>query len=245
MFHFLNIAINFEKQKNNSNFDYTKIILTTYPVGYELPNQLSSERNPPILVVKGFGNEDKMIRLQSKLLTQKYPNKCFPSLFWAAGFSFSSSQMIEQVPYDPHLPFLFFGEEILMASRLWTQGWRFYAPGENVLYHLWKRSYRPTFREIELPERKELESQAISRMKYLLQLEETTQNKEELEKYGMGNLFSLQQYFDFCGVDLKKLKFTEKAKYGGLEPSLFLDHMFELLSKFANGNQQNKNPVSF
>ena len=33
-----------------------------------------------------------------------------------------------QVPYDPHLPFLFFGEEMMMLARMWTHGWDVFAP---------------------------------------------------------------------------------------------------------------------
>jgi [Skp1-protein]-hydroxyproline N-acetylglucosaminyltransferase len=39
------------------------------------------------------------------------------SPLWASGFSFSRSCMIEEVPYDPHLRHLFFGEEISMVAR--------------------------------------------------------------------------------------------------------------------------------
>ena len=52
-----------------------------------------------------------------------------------------------QVPYDPHLPFLFFGEETSMAARLYTNGWDFFAPTQAVVYHLWSREYRHTFTE--------------------------------------------------------------------------------------------------
>ena len=50
-----------------------------------------------------------------------------------------------QVPYDPHLPPLFFGEETSMAARLYTNGWDFFAPTQAVVYHLWSREYRHTF----------------------------------------------------------------------------------------------------
>jgi len=32
------------------------------------------------------------------------------SLFWAAGFNFSLGRVLTEVPYDPTLDFLFFGE---------------------------------------------------------------------------------------------------------------------------------------
>lgn len=47
--------------------------------------------------------------------------------------------MVQEVPYDPHLPFLFFGEESSMAARLWTHGWDFFSPPHHVIYHLWSR----------------------------------------------------------------------------------------------------------
>ena len=40
-----------------------------------------------------------------------------PSPLWASGFSFSDSSLLVEVPYDPRLPYLFFGEEISMAAR--------------------------------------------------------------------------------------------------------------------------------
>lgn len=43
--------------------------------------------------------------------------------FWGAQFSFSSADVLCEVPYDPQLKMLFFGEEILMAVRYFTHGW--------------------------------------------------------------------------------------------------------------------------
>ena len=43
-------------------------------------------------------------------------------------FSFSSSLSLTRVPYDSRLTGLFFGEETVMAARLWTNGFDFYAP---------------------------------------------------------------------------------------------------------------------
>jgi hypothetical protein len=40
-----------------------------------------------------------------------------PSSLWAAGFSFARSCVLADVPYDPRLAHLFFGEEISMAAR--------------------------------------------------------------------------------------------------------------------------------
>jgi Glycosyltransferase (GlcNAc) len=42
--------------------------------------------------------------------------------FAAAGFMFYAGHMLLEVPFDPHLPYLFDGEEILYSARLWTHG---------------------------------------------------------------------------------------------------------------------------
>lgn len=67
-------------------------------------------------------------------------------MFWVSGYAFSSSDVLKEVPYDPHLQYIFFGEESSMTVRLWTHGWDFFAPPSNFIWHLWSRSYRPVFR---------------------------------------------------------------------------------------------------
>lgn len=54
----------------------------------------------------------------------------------------------EQVPYDPGLRHSFFGEEVSMAARMFTRGWDFFAPPQAVVYHLWSRGHRPSFRQV-------------------------------------------------------------------------------------------------
>ncbi len=51
---------------------------------------------------------------------------------------------------DPELPMLFSGEEILFSARLWTAGYDVFAPGANVVFHLYSTSAstRPKFWEV-------------------------------------------------------------------------------------------------
>ena len=44
--------------------------------------------------------------------------------FLAAGFNFARGSRVVEVPYDPRTPFLFDGEETLLAVRAWTKGRR-------------------------------------------------------------------------------------------------------------------------
>jgi len=207
--------------------DSSKAILTTYPMGYELPNKVPTDLKPPILVAEEFGS-DGMLRLKGKQLTLCF-DKPLRSLFWVSGFAFSKAEVIQEVPYDPHLPFLFFGEEALMNLRLWTHGWDFYAPGENIIFHLWTRDYRHNFREIKVENRIELEKKSIERVMHFLGMKSVEGPLEEEEKYGLGKERSTLDYSTFSGVNFGQKTIEEKARWGGQQQNLFLDNLLNLV----------------
>lgn len=73
-----------------------KAVLTTYPVGYELPHKIpAGETRPTLLVPDGFG-PDGMLRQTGRLLLRKARDP-LPSPLWAAGFSFSASALLVEV----------------------------------------------------------------------------------------------------------------------------------------------------
>jgi hypothetical protein len=113
-----------------------KPILTTYPLPYHLPNSIPSDTSGTILCPSHFHSEDHLLRqvgkrfmivrnmttptsthTQTQEPEQQQDVPIIPSPLWAAGFSFSRASVIRDVPYDPHLKHLFFGEEISMAAR--------------------------------------------------------------------------------------------------------------------------------
>lgn len=149
-----------------------RAILTTYPSSYTLPDdykaggpdtaRLHSGIDPVLLCAREFGASDGFIRIAGKPCSQASIGATpSPALFWAAGFVFAPSAAVREVPYDPHLEDLFFGEESAMAARLWTSGWDFYSPTKVIGYHLWTRKHRPVFREHagEAQEQREKNSQ--------------------------------------------------------------------------------------
>jgi hypothetical protein len=62
------------------------------------------------------------------------PNK---TPFIGAGFFLAYSTWMIDVPYDPYLPFFFHGEEFLIAARLWTRGYDFFVPLQNIISHIY------------------------------------------------------------------------------------------------------------
>jgi len=178
-----------------------KAILTSYPVGYELDCPLPTEIKPSFLVAEEFGT-DGMLRFKGKMLS-KIELKPIKSYFWVSGFAFSRATVINEVPYDPYLPFLFFGEETLMNVRLWTHGYDFFAPSQTLIYHLWDRSYRHNFREIDVTEKEQQEKDSLLRVKYFLGMVEDIKEELEIEKnkYGLGTVRTLEEYQKYLKIE--------------------------------------------
>lgn len=73
-----------------------KPVLTTYPVGYQLPHKIpAGETRPTLLVPDGFGPEG-MLRQTGRLLLRTARDP-LPSPLWASGFSFSGSALLLEV----------------------------------------------------------------------------------------------------------------------------------------------------
>jgi Glycosyltransferase (GlcNAc) len=199
-------------------------IITTYPPGYERSSSnLPSERRPTLLCAKEFSTKDGILRIVAKQLKRQHATPIL-SRFYAAGFAFSAGSVFDDVPYDIHLKNLFFGEESTMAVRLWTHGYDFFAPSETVIFHLWSRSYRPSFREVTTS-RHDGTLQDISNYRMALILNTTPmkqadhivqEGKLEMDKYGCGTKRSLCEYQEFAGVNYSSKAIRTDAELGGM-----------------------------
>jgi|SaaInlStandDraft_5_1057022.scaffolds.fasta_scaffold24251_2 [Skp1-protein]-hydroxyproline N-acetylglucosaminyltransferase len=119
--------------------------LSNYVSTYDMKtgNVLKSPLRGPMYVTKI--EKDNFLRFNAPYV--KSLNKATLSKGWSGCFSFSSSQIILDAPYDPNTPFLFFGEEMDIFARLWTRGWQMYVPSVPICFTLFDRSYRKTFWE--------------------------------------------------------------------------------------------------
>jgi len=59
--------------------------------------------------------------------------------FTAAGYFCAHADFLSEVPFDPFLPWIFMGEEIIMSTRLWTAGYDIFSPTEPVVGHIYVR----------------------------------------------------------------------------------------------------------
>ncbi|CAK4977950.1 unnamed protein product [Aphanomyces euteiches] len=192
-----------------------KPILTTYPMGYRLPNEIPSDVRPTLLCASGFDSHG-LLRQCGKVLKQ-VASKPLPCFFWAAGFAFSQSSVIQEVPYGPSLAFLFFGEENSMAVRLWTHGYDFFAPPEAVVYHLWSRSHRPVFQDTTRAndQREKLAAQSLQRVKDLLEGVDTN------PATALGHVRSIQDFQRAMGVHFESQQIEWTALWSQRNPIEF------------------------
>ena len=177
-----------------------KYVLSHYPPTYEDFNKSISTVTH---ITECFFNEDGILSFKGAIYKNPgdLPRR---NAFVAGGFLFSRGQIVRDVPFDPHLPFLFTGEEILLSIRLFTHGYDVYTPSQNIVYHAYTRSNEPKFWDDHHMDSKD----AIAKVRYILGLEKdlkTIRNeviRNSVDKYGLGNKRSPTEFFRFIGVDI-------------------------------------------
>jgi [Skp1-protein]-hydroxyproline N-acetylglucosaminyltransferase len=210
-----------------------KPILTTYPNDFDrvtrrfvvLPDGTKhpiGSISPTFIRFREFHSRLKFTE-QEKQNFAVTPQVPYPSLFWAAGFSFSLGELIRQVPYDDQCPFLFLGEEMGLAIRYFTHGWDFFAPGVNIVYHLLKRTYRNTFWEQVYKKncvvddttrmaRKQMEEYAVQRTNDLIYGRLSPE-----DPYGLGTVRTVKDWERYAGIDIRAQTATPRS-FAGLSP---------------------------
>lgn len=122
---------------------YPKAILSTYPPGFKVedPPYVGGTVCPRLCTGEFTPEDDGMIRISTGHDCRLEGEQHVPTqvAFIAAGFFFTRAEWLTDVPFDPYLPFVFMGEEIMLSLRSWTHGWDIYAPRKDYFAH----QYRP------------------------------------------------------------------------------------------------------
>lgn len=122
----------------------TRGVLSYYPNGYREGHDQEE-----------FGKKDFMLMCNAQVLPNGMPKlgarwmpvAPHPILqgFAAAGFMFGDAQYVLDTPFDPFLPYMFDGEEVLFSARMWTSGWDLYGPGQSDVFHHYGRPNTPKY----------------------------------------------------------------------------------------------------
>lgn len=233
--------------KTLKNMGFDKSVLSHYIRSdqyYENNDQkYNSVTKIPTICTSSF-NKKGMIVLDAAHDIEIKDSRPKPNAYISGHMLFGSSDFVKEVPFDPNLPYLFMGEEILYSIRLWTNGWDIFTPTKNVIYHYYIRNDNPKFwsdlKEID-------DTDAINKVKYLLELDNIDKNildksiTKNIDIYGLGNVRSLQQYYEFIGLN-KDIK--EQSNNNFCTKSN--DDLYKLLKQFdklqeTNNKENNKN----
>jgi len=133
--------------------------------------------------------------------------------FAAAGYFVAHSDFLREVPFDPFLPWIFMGEEIIMSTRLWTSGYDIFSPSQSVVGHMYVRQHQPKFwetvgREFSPTTHDPLQMMILDRIKYQLGYPEAAKDMigsksllTAVEQYSMGTERILSDYMELIGLD--------------------------------------------
>lgn len=225
-----------ELKKMMAVADRPNPIITNYPP----PDGWKWERTVGLRMCEGYftepGIEAQIVRLEgSREFESTEPATPRFAPYIAAGFFFTSGQFVVDVPFDPYLPWVFMGEEILLSSRAFTNGYHIFSPTINVLAHIYVRRNKPKFwetvgRAFKRPGfHNRLNTIVIRRVKNLLEYPETDDELVwpkslivDKPMYGMGTERTLAQYMEMVGLDqvAKTSKKLEWCHKGELPPVL-------------------------
>jgi hypothetical protein len=184
-------------------------ILTHYPHATE--NMKSQAHTVPVLCKSTFSKDTQLPTLEA--IIKPKTSTPTPVPFMSGGFVFAPGRLLKDVPFDPDLPMLFQGEEILYAARAWTSNYDFFTPTENIVYHVYYRTDAPKFWN-DIPQYKAVQLKTQQKVRKLLGIEKVGRD-DALHKYpyGLGTKRSLQEYYAFAGLNPVSLTSSSEAKF--------------------------------
>ena len=178
-----------------------KSVLSTYPLPFTPPATFNDDR---YVVIKPKAFDVDGVLLQNSGMFPFNGQKLERNPFISAGMLFAESHIIEEVPYDPYIPFT--GEEIALGLRLFTDGYDVYVPNKVIAYH----NYNPAPERPRIWQDKaahdEISRIGRARVRWLCgqTVKETDSNvTRRMDTFGLGYQRSLAQYEEFAQLDFK------------------------------------------
>ncbi|KAL7559540.1 hypothetical protein ACA910_011930 [Epithemia clementina (nom. ined.)] len=202
----------------------TRPVLSHYPPAHTI--DLETRRGQPSSRLCGpvFSRSDlenQIIRLEGGAVWDKQHQETpLFAPFTAAGYFVSHSRMLKEVPFDPFLPWIFMGEEIIMSSRLWTSGYDIFSPTQSVVGHWYVRRHKPKFwesvhRAFTVGVHNPLQMHILDRVRYQMGYPEAAPDLlsdrtilTAVESYTMGRVRPLSLYLTLVGLNMTTKEVT-------------------------------------
>lgn len=158
-----------EAHNASAQIGHSRVILSHYPLEYKVEdNSIPPDHNEiTTKFCNAMYNTDGIIQPLAGII--KVPDDYTEVPFAGAGVMWGPGSMIHDCPYDPDLPFLFHGEELLYSVRLHSKGYRMFGPRHNTVFHFYNR---PTFPKIwvDAPDYYTISKLSVEKVKRTLML---------------------------------------------------------------------------
>jgi len=203
--HLLNLLARCESSKPI----LTSRTLPYYPEkGDELKDGLSTYMHP-----KNFRDNGVLV-LTSGAIRHRWKKKNpIPGAFISGHFMFSSSKILQEMPYDDKFAIISTGDEPALAIKAWTRGWDIFYPHKVYVWHHFYREgakknhsdqYFKKGTDVH-PSQRKLAEEGVKRFVAL------TSGKIKDERYGLGKARTLEEYKQYTGVDYKRRKIQKRG----------------------------------
>ena len=190
-------------QKNGN----PKVVISAYP---PTPNQMKLKGAPAMCNAKYNQSLPSFAASWAPAAEAPVPS---PRPFVAAGLMLLPGTFLYSVPFDPYLPHLFQGEELLLSARLWTHGYDMYTPNQKICSHDYGRKGEPKFWD----DHKEAEcrANAVKRAKIILGIVLKTSILPDFlidtNLYGLGSDRTIEAFWKKAEIDPVSKKATSSC----------------------------------
>jgi len=205
-------------------YDYTKIAIDNYN-----KKEDKNDYDEVPRICKSFFNDDNMISFLGAENVKR--GELYETPFIAGGFLFARSSFLKDVPYNPDLEYLWIGEEWMISARAYTNGYRIFSPSSNLIFHEYTR---PKAKKI-WGDKTYSDRESIDKVRYLLKLVNDDSNiKEKIKsRYGLGNKKTLDEFYEFAGVDLKNRIITKNfCKVNNISDDIVIPENVSIWNKY-------------
>ena len=202
---------------NQTKFLSDKPILTTYLTPFEYEKDIPLNPTPCLMSQYEFSQDKLLMSRPCYIPDYKNKNRVIRSRTISGHFYLVNSNFIKEVPYDPDIYFGGYVEETTLSLRAYTNGYDFYSPYRQYIWHEYTRNGRPKHWEdhgneesigYEMTKKTSLDRDIYARNK-TRQLFEQEEHNIDLGIFGLGNKRSLRDYEIFGGFDFKRCLLQE------------------------------------
>ena len=213
-----------------------KPVLTTYLTPFE-PEQEKYEEMPCVMSQYEFSEDKLLMSRPYHIMDFKQRDKVIRCRTISGHFYLTDGKFIKEVPYDPDIYFGGYVEETSLSVRAFTNGYDFYSPYRQYIWHEYTRNNRPKHWEDHgknSPTKKDSWERDVYARQKTRQLFGQEENGIDMGKYGLGKKRSLHDYEVFGGFDFKNCRIQDYTLKVNEPPNpsnwsdQFITHKFDI-----------------